>query len=171
MTAATVPRQPTVIVLMGVAGSGKTTIGQKLAAALRWPFRDADEFHPAANIAKMASGTPLDDDDRRPWLAALRAFITATLSEGRSAVVTCSALRESYRAVLGDGLPQVKFVHLAGNFDLISRRLAARTGHFMKPEMLASQFATLEAPQNALTIDVAQSPDAIVAEIRASLSL
>jgi len=162
---------PTIVVLMGVAGSGKTTIGQKLAAELGWPFRDADEFHPAANIAKMAAGIPLEDEDRRPWLDALRSYIRRMVASGQGAVVTCSALRERYRAVLTDGLSAVRLVHLAGDFNLILARLGARSGHFMKPEMLESQFATLESPQNALTIDVAQSPDAIVAEIRTSLSL
>lgn len=162
-------RAPMVIVLIGVAGSGKTTIGQKLAAALGWPFRDADEFHSAANIAKMATGIPLDDDDRRPWLAAIRAYIDERAAKGENAIVTCSALKESYRQVLADGRPEVKLVHLAGRFGLILDRLSHRAGHFMKADMLESQFATLELPTNALVVDIAQPPDAIVAEIRASL--
>lgn len=158
-----------IIVLMGVAGSGKTTVGQKLAAALKWPFRDADEFHPAANIAKMATGVPLTDEDRRPWLVAIRSFIDACVARGENAIVTCSALRESYRDLLTTGRPEVKLVHLAGDFGLILDRLGRRSGHFMKADMLESQFATLEPPRNALVVDVAQSPDAIVAEIRTAL--
>lgn len=156
---------------MGVAGSGKTTIGTKLAAALGWPFRDADEFHPAANIAKMAAGHPLTDADREPWLAAIRAYIDERLQRGENAVVTCSALREDYRRKVVADHARVKLVHLAGNYQLIRQRLEHRAGHFMKPEMLESQFATLEPPRDAITIDTAQPPEAIVAEIRRTLSV
>jgi gluconokinase len=162
---------PLVVLIMGVTGSGKTTIGRLLAAELGWTFRDADEFHPAANIAKMSRGAPLDDADRTPWLAAIHAFIDQTLARGGRAVVTCSALKENYRRILVSDRAQVKLVHLAGDFALIHRRLRERSSHFMKPEMLPSQFATLEPPANALTIDIAQSPDAIVAEIRRKLNL
>jgi len=162
---------PAIVILMGVAGSGKTTIGEKLAAALGWPFRDADEFHSAANIAKMTAGLPLNDADRTPWLASIRAYLEETLAQRRCAVITCSALRERYRQALAGGLTGVAFVHLVGSYDLIRRRLGERAGHFMKADLLESQFATLEAPQNALTIDVAQSPEVIVAEIRTSLHL
>lgn len=155
-----------VILLMGVAGCGKTTIGHALATALGWSLRDADEFHPSENIAKMSAGIPLQDRDRVPWLAAIRAHIEATLKAGNSGVVTCSALKQSYRDVLSAGLPQVKLVHLAGDFDLIFSRMNARQGHFMAPEMLRSQFEALEPPADALTIDVARPPAAIVAEIR-----
>lgn len=171
MTTPPSPSAPTILVLMGVAGSGKTTIGQKLATQLGWPFRDADAFHPPANIAKMATGIALNDDDRLPWLRSIRDYIDECVAAGQSAVVTCSALRESYRVILTVGRPEVRLVFLAGNFNVILGRLAHRKGHFMKADMLESQFATLETPQNALTIDVAQSPDAIVAEIRTSLRL
>ncbi len=160
------PERAAVIVLMGVAGSGKTTIGRALAAALRRSFRDADEFHSASNIAKMSAGIPLTDEDRQPWLAAIRAHIDACLARREKAVVTCSALRESYRQALSADPLRVKWVHLAGDPALIQQRLAQRTGHFMTSALLASQFATLELPTNALTIDVALPPDAIVAEIR-----
>jgi gluconokinase len=156
---------------MGVAGTGKTTVGRALAHALGWPFRDADEFHPAANIAKMAAGTPLSDADRQPWLAAIRAFIDGRLSARAPVIVTCSALRESYRQTLGVDRPGIRLVYLAGSADLIRERLRHRPGHFMKPAMLDSQLAILEPPQHALTIDVAAEPDAIVAEIRRNLSL
>jgi gluconokinase len=156
---------------MGVAGSGKTTIGQQLARALGWSFRDADEFHPPANVAKMSAGIALNDRDREPWLAAIRAYIDDRLARGENAVVTCSALKERYRSTLDADATRVKFVHLAGDFDLIMGRLRDREGHFMRPELLRSQFETLEPPRGVLTVDVAKTPDAIVAEIRRALSL
>ena len=164
-------RPSLVIVLMGVAGSGKTTVGGKLSEALGWEFRDADTFHPPANIAKMAAGHPLTDEDRAPWLASIRRFIDHSLARDDGAIVTCSALRESYRQVLVADPARVKLVHLAGDFRLIEGRMAHRSGHFMKPKMLESQFATLEPPRAALTIDVAQTPDAIVAEIRSAFQI
>lgn len=163
-------REPAVVLLMGVSGSGKTTVGEKLAAELGWSFRDADDFHPPQNVAKMSAGTPLTDADRAPWLAAIRAHIERTLARGESGVVTCSALKEQYRAAAIPD-PRVKLVHLSGDFDLILARMTARTDHFMKPEMLKSQFATLEAPGNAVTVNIAKSPDEIVAEIRRALNL
>jgi len=160
-----------VVLLMGVAGSGKTTVGVKLAAALGWSFRDADDFHPPANVAKMAAGQPLDDRDRAPWLAAIRTHIDGCLARGENAVVTCSALKESHRQAVVADPAQVKLVHLAGDAALLAQRLGARHGHFMKPAMLPSQLAALEPPRDALVIDVAPPPDAIVAQIRAALSL
>ena len=165
------PRAPVVVVLMGVAGSGKTTIGQKLAAALGWSFRDADDFHPPENVAKMSAGIPLTDRDRAPWLAAIRTHIESALARGEGAVVTCSALKESYRAVVVSDPARVKLVHLSGDFDLILDRMNQREGHFMKPEMLRSQFAALEPPGNAFVADIAQPPDDIVAGIRRELQL
>lgn len=164
-------RDPVVVLLMGVSGSGKTTVGGKLAAQLGWSFRDADDFHPPENVAKMSSGVPLTDDDRAPWLAAIRAHIETTLARGESGVVTCSALKEKYRASAIPDPQRVKLVHLAGEFDLILDRMNARQGHFMKPEMLQSQFAALEPPAHALKIDVAKTPDEIVAELRQKLNL
>jgi carbohydrate kinase (thermoresistant glucokinase family) len=164
-------RDPLAIIIMGVAGSGKTTIGQKLASSLGWPFRDADEFHPPENIAKMSAGTPLTDADRAPWLTAIRAYIDHSLARGESVVVTCSALREDYRQALVTHPDRVKLIHLAGDYSLILQRLAQREGHFMKPEMLKSQFATLESPRDALVLDIAQAPDALVAEIKQVFSL
>jgi carbohydrate kinase (thermoresistant glucokinase family) len=164
-------RDPVVVLMMGVAGSGKTTIGVKLASTLGWSFRDADDFHPADNIRKMSAGVPLTDADREPWLAAIRAYIEAMLARGESAVVTCSALKEKYRAAALPAAGRVELVHLAGDFNLILNRMNARQGHFMKPAMLQSQFETLEPPSRALTIDVARTPDEIVAEIRRALQL
>lgn len=164
-------RGATVVVLTGVAGSGKTTIGLRLAAALGWNFRDADEFHSAANIAKMSSGQPLEERDRAPWLAAIRAHIDTCLVRGESAVVTCSALRESYREILVGTSAQVRLVFLHGGYDLILRRMQERQGHFMRPELLRSQFETLEQPKSALMVDVDRSPEAIVTEIRQAFAL
>jgi carbohydrate kinase (thermoresistant glucokinase family) len=164
-------RDPLVVLLMGVSGSGKTTVGKKLAVALGWEFADADDVHPPENIAKMSAGLPLNDADRAPWLAVIRAFIDRTIARGESAVVTCSALKEKYRATLIGDPAHVKLVHLTGSPELLLQRMAQRHGHFMKPEMLQSQLADLEPPQNALTIDVTPPPDEIVAQIRRGLSL
>jgi gluconokinase len=160
-----------VILVMGVAGSGKTTVGRALAAALGWDFRDADDFHPPANVAKMSAGLPLDDADRAPWLAAIRAHLDACLARGENAVVTCSALKEKYRAQLVADPARVKLVHLTGSPPLLAARLAGRTDHFMKPEMLASQLAALEPPADALAVDIAEPPDTLVARIRRALSV
>ena len=160
-----------VIVLMGVAGSGKTTVGRVLAERLGWPFRDADEFHPPANVDKMSHGIPLTDHDREPWLAAIRRYIDETLARDGRAVVTCSALKEHYRQIIVPDPARVKLVYLAADYALIAERLRAREGHFMKAEMLSSQFADLEPPRDALAVSAAQSPDAIVTEIRNALRL
>jgi gluconokinase len=163
-------RPPLIVLIMGVAGSGKTTIGSKLAAALGWSFRDADDFHPPANIAKMSAGIPLTDEDRAPWLAAIRAHIDACLARGESAVVTCSALKESYRQAVISDRARVKLVYLRGDFALLLQRLHQREGHFMKESMLRSQFEALEPPRDALTLDVAQPPEKLVADIRVALA-
>lgn len=153
------------IIVMGVAGSGKTTVGQALAKRLGWDFYDADGFHPIENISKMASGIPLDDADRIPWLASLRALISASLTEQRPAVLACSALKESYRQKLLAQNSDVLLVYLKGDYDLIWSRLAERQDHYMKPEMLQSQFDVLEEPTDVLTVDVAMSVKEIVGEI------
>ena len=160
-----------VVLLMGVAGCGKTTVGLALAKALGWGFRDADDFHPPENVAKMAAGLPLDDTDRAPWLAAIRTHLDGVRARGESAVVTCSALKERYRAVVAPDPATVKLVHLDGDFTLILERISARTGHFMKPEMLRSQFAALERPAGALVLDVAETPATLVAQIRTAFHL
>ncbi|MES2693014.1 MAG: gluconokinase, GntK/IdnK-type [Verrucomicrobiota bacterium] len=164
-------REPVVVLLMGVSGSGKTTVGLQLAQELGWSFRDADDFHPPENVAKMSAGMPLTDEDRAPWLAAIRAYIAACLSRGESAVVTCSALKKTYRDAAIPDRERVKLVHLEGDFDLILDRMRARKDHFMKPQMLESQFATLEPPASALTVNIARTPAEIVAEIRRSLGV
>ncbi|MBR0650589.1 gluconokinase [Roseomonas terrae] len=132
------------IVVMGVSGSGKSTVGGCLARDLGWMFEDGDAFHPAANVAKMSAGTPLTDDDRWPWLRAIAARIDVARGTVAPVVIGCSALKRAYRDVLRDGHGDVRFLHLAGSMDLITARQAARVGHFMPASLVASQFATLE---------------------------
>jgi gluconokinase len=158
-----------ILLIMGVAGSGKTTIGRRVAAVLGWPYFEADDFHPPENKIKMARGMPLDDSDRAPWLASIRAQMDACRAEGRSAVFTCSALKAKYRAVL-DGA-DVVLVHLAGDIDTILARVSQREGHYMKAEMVRSQFEALEAPTHALTLDARLTPERIVAAIVDHLKL
>ena len=146
--------QPTGFIVMGVSGSGKSTVGKALAERLGWDFFDADDFHPQANIAKMAAGSPLNDSDRSPWLGALSDQLFASLNAGRHPVLACSALKESYRKQLMEGKARVEVIYLKGSYELLWARMSGRHGHFMKPEMLKSQFATLEEPQNALIIDI-----------------
>lgn len=156
---------------MGVAGSGKTTIGEKLAAALGWEFRDADDFHPPENVAKMSRGVPLNDDDRAPWLAAIRTYLERSLAQNRGAVVTCSALRARYREVIMVDPARVALVHLTGSPALLMERISGRKDHFMKPSMLQSQLDALEPPHEALTVDIDAAPEAIVTKIRRALAL
>lgn len=160
---------PRLILLMGVAGSGKSTVGRQLAADLGWTYHEADDFHSAANKDKMSRGLPLDDADRAPWLAAIRAAMEASLAAGQPAVFTCSALKAQYRHVLLDGLDGVTLVHLTGDRALLLSRLQGRSGHYMKPAMLDSQLATLEPPPGALSLDVSHPPEALVAAIKARL--
>lgn len=159
-----------VVLLMGVAGSGKTTIGRQLADELGWRFADADEFHPPANVAKMSAGIPLDDADRAPWLAAIRLYIDTRLAKKENAVVTCSALKEKHRAVLRSDSVQVKLIYLRGTREVLWSRISGRQGHFMKPAMLDSQLATLEEPTDAIVFDIAQSPAQIIAGIRSAIA-
>jgi gluconokinase len=153
------------ILIMGVSGCGKTSVGKALASRLGWDFYDADDFHPPANIAKMARGIPLSDEDRRPWLAALHDLIAACLKETRPGVLACSALKESYRQTLLAGNKDVQIVYLKGSYAVIQARMAGRPGHYMKPGMLQSQFDTLEEPVDALTIDISIPVEAIVEKI------
>ena len=155
-----------IVLLMGVAGTGKTTVGRLLAAELGWPYHEADDFHSAANKEKMGRGVPLDDTDRAPWLAAIRAAMDECRAAGRSAVFSCSALKDQYRRVLLDGAPATALVFLSGDREMLLARLAERSAHYMKPTMLESQFAILEPPADALRLDVRQSPGQLVAAIR-----
>ena len=159
-----------IVVVMGVSGSGKTVVGQALAADLGWPFFDADDFHPETNVAKMAAGTPLTDADRWPWLDRLAADRAAIDGRGQHAVLACSALRQAYRDRISRAVP-VRFVHLAGDHDTIAARLATRSHRYMPSTLLASQFATLEAPRDAIVVDVRDALPVQVAKIRAELKV
>lgn len=161
----------TIVLIMGVAGSGKTTIGRLLSQELHWPYFEADDFHPAANKEKMGRGVPLDDEDRTPWLAAIRRTIDACAAEQCSAVVSCSALKEKYRAQLTEGRTEVRVVFLTGPRELLRERLEGRAGHYMKPGMLDSQLAILEPPAGALALEVNRTPAELVREIRRGLGL
>lgn len=160
-----------VIVVMGVSGSGKTTVGRLLAADLGWTFHEGDEAHPPDNVRKMAAGIPLTDADRLPWLQELRRLIESCLAAGEDAVLACSALKESYREILAGGLDEVCFVHLTGDPALIADRLEHRQGHFMKAGMLASQLAVIEPPEVGISVEVDAAPEEIVAEIRRRLEI
>jgi gluconokinase len=158
-----------IIVIIGVSGSGKTTVGQGVAEALGWGFSDADDFHSAANVRKMKSGIPLTDEDREPWLRALRAAIERWKRGEPGHVLACSALKASYRQILGQNDPDVKFVYLRGAFDLIARRLKERKSHFFDPALLRSQFDALETPEDALVFDVSNKPEEIISSILATI--
>ena len=165
---------PVVLVLMGVSGCGKTTIGELLAERLHLPYEEGDALHPPANVAKMAAGHPLDDADRAPWLAKVADWVDARLDAGESGVITCSALKRSYRALIARRGAGVEFVYLHGSRELIASRLAGRHGHFMPPALLDSQFATLEEPgadEPAIRVEIGEPPAAIAADIVEALGL
>jgi carbohydrate kinase (thermoresistant glucokinase family) len=159
-----------ILILIGPTGCGKTTIGHRLAQRLRWTFIDGDDYHPAANVAKMHGGQPLDDDDRRPWLQALHDKMEELIQAGKSAVLACSALKRIYRDLLGVDQKTIMTVYLQGSFELLQRRLANRRGHFMPPQLLRSQLETLEVPDGGLTVDIDADPEVIVDRITAALT-
>jgi gluconokinase len=160
-----------ILIVMGVAGSGKTTVGQLLAKELSWTFRDADEFHPPTNIEKMSRGLALEDSDRAPWLAAMHATIETWLREDTNAVLTCSCLKAVYRQTLLVDPARIRFIYLKGSFELIDARLRQRAHHFMKADLLKSQFEILEEPQDAITVDLSDPPEIIVQKIRKALNI
>jgi gluconokinase len=159
-----------IVIVMGTTASGKTTIGSLLAGRLGWEFVDADDYHPAANVEKMRQGIPLTDTDREPWLKALHDKIGQWILQKRNVVLACSALKQTYREELRTG-PDVKFVYLKGNYELFSQRVLARKGHFAKQDLLASQFAALEEPEDAIIANAAHTPEEIVAEVCRQLGL
>ncbi len=159
------------VLLMGVSGSGKTTVGSRLAHELGWTFIEGDSLHPPENIAKMSRGEPLTDSDRRPWLDRLRAVIDRMMAREEPAVMAASVLKQAYRTRLGVVRDAVQLVYLRGSQAVVQRRLAQRKGHFMPPALLASQFEALEEPSNALILDIRESPASLVAEIRLQLGL
>jgi gluconokinase len=152
---------------MGVSGCGKTTVGRALANALGCPFIDGDDFHPPENVAKMAAGTPLSDDDRKPWLERLHGLLLHFARRDETIVLACSALRRSYREMLRAGVEGIRLFHLKGDIDLIRARMQARPGHYMKPGLLQSQFETLESPgpEEATTLDITGPVEAIVQRV------
>ena len=157
-------------IVMGVSGSGKTSVGRSVAEHLGWDFYDADDFHPPENVSKMASGIPLDDSDRVPWLATLHELISSSLTRNRPGVLACSTLKDRYRRQLMEGNLGVQLVYLKGSYELIWSRMEVRKDHYMKPHMLQSQFDALEEPANALTINISRSVDEIVQEIISKMS-
>jgi gluconokinase len=159
-----------IVIVMGVVGSGKTTIGRLLAQELGWEFADADDFHPAVNIEKIRHGIPLGDEDRQPWLDRLHEAILGWIARGRNVVLACSALKRAYRKTL-DARPGVRFVYLKGSAALIAERLRSRQGHFAGEQILTSQLADLEEPEGALTVDIFATPGQIVDKIRQGLGL
>ncbi len=162
------------LVIMGVAGSGKTTVAELLTSRLGWVSAEADEFHSKANIDKMASGVPLTDEDRWPWLRSIRSWLDEQEAAGRRAVVTCSALKRAYRDILAGPQHDVTFVHLSGSAELIAERMQHRKGHFMPPTLLPSQFQTLEPlgpDENGIAVDISGTPEQITDEIIQRLGL
>ena len=165
---------PVVLVLMGVSGSGKTTVARIIAERLRWPFEEGDALHPPANVAKMAAGHPLTDEDRAPWLAKVADWVDARLDAGQSGVITCSALKRKYRALIDRRGERVEFVYLHGSRELIATRLATRQGHFMPSSLLDSQFATLEEPaadEPVIRVEIGAAPESVAADVLAALGL
>ena len=158
-----------IVVIMGVTGVGKTTVGELLAAECGMRFYDADDYHPPANVEKMRAGVALRDEDRWPWLERLNRLLAEAVQRGESAVLACSALKQSYRERLAAGLPELRFVWLHGDKQLIYDRLAARKGHYMNPTLLDSQLATLEEPAGAIAIDIDRESQLIVKAIRDAL--
>lgn len=156
---------------MGVSGSGKTTIGQLLAKNLGWSFYEGDDFHSVRNVSKLKGGVPLSDEDRIPWLFAIHQLVHDLISQSQCAVITCSALKQTYRKLITEGHPQISLVYLRGNYELIHPRLQSRTAHFMKADLLTSQFTALEEPRDIPFIDVSQAPEAIVEQIKRMLHL
>jgi gluconokinase len=160
-----------VILLMGVSGCGKSTVGRLLADQLGWPMYDGDDYQPKDNVAKMAQGMPLNDRDRRPWLLAIHDLLVGIKANRGRAVVACSALKQDYRDLLCNGMEGIRLVYLKGEYAILEERLKRRQGHFFKASMLGSQFEILEEPEDAVTVNVDNPPESIIAGIRKSLGV
>jgi gluconokinase len=160
-----------IIIIMGVSGSGKTTAGRMLAENLGWPFYEGDDFHPQANVEKMTGGMPLTDADRKPWLDRLSRLFAELERQKKSAVVSCSALKDSYRQRLRKAVENLQFVFLKGDYELIQKRLKERKGHYMGADLLRSQFETLDEPKEATVVSAASDPEVIVEEVKRTLGL
>ena len=159
------------IIITGVSGVGKTTIGKLLSENIGWTFYEGDDYHTNVNLAKMRNGTPLTDDDRWPWLDALRRKISEIVVHEENAILSCSALKESYRTRLGSGLKDIVFVYLRGDYQLVRNRITKRVGHFMSANLIASQYSDLEEPQDTIVVDAALEPMAIINYLKRALSL
>ena len=159
------------IIITGVSGVGKTTIGKLLSENMGWTFYEGDDYHTNVNLAKMRNGTPLTDEDRWPWLDALRTKISEIVLHEENAILSCSALKESYRMRLASGLKDIVFVYLRGDYQLVRNRISERVGHFMSANLLAQQYSDLEEPQNAIVVDAALKPMAIINYLKQALSL
>ena len=159
------------IIITGVSGVGKTTIGKLLSENMGWTFYEGDDYHTDVNLAKMRNGTPLTDDDRWPWLDALRTKNSEIVLHEKDAVLSCSALKESYRTRLGSGLKDIVFVYLRGDYQLVRNRITKRVGHFMSANLIASQYSDLEEPQDTIVVDAALEPMAIINYLKRALSL
>ncbi|TFH43943.1 MAG: gluconokinase [Lysobacterales bacterium] len=159
-----------IVVIMGVSGSGKTTVGKLLAQRLDWAYFEGDEFHSAGNIEKMSKGIALNDGDRLPWLASIKKTIDQCFQCGSNAVVACSALRSRYRCILAANVSEIRFVYLKGDWAIIRQRMAFREGHYMKAGLLESQFDSLEEPDDAIVVDIGNSPQRIVSHIERELN-
>jgi len=155
-----------IIIIMGVAGCGKTTVGKLLSQKLDWRFVEGDEFHPPANVEKMSKGIPLQDEDRWPWLQILRSIIEESIHKNENVVVACSALKAAYRNILWGSNKDVRLVYLKGSFEIIEKRIQERKGHFMPSALLKSQFSALEEPQDAIVLDASLEPEKIVEDLR-----
>ncbi len=160
-----------IIIVMGVSGAGKTTIGSLLARSLGWPFYEGDDFHSQANINQMGHGIPLNDEDRKPWLAKLKRLIQSLINRSQCAVISCSALKQAYRDYLTESNSHVVFVHLKGSESLIRSRMLQRDAHFMSEDLLTSQLSVLDEPEDALTLDLMSSPNSLVEQIKRNLRL
>ncbi len=160
-----------IVILMGVSGAGKSTVGKLLSDETGWPFYEGDDFHPESNVQKMKNGIPLTDEDRRPWLDSLHEFMKSLSLKGEHAIISSSALKSRYRKRLSRGIPEMHFIYLKGSYELFKKRLENRTGHYFDPDLLKSQCETLEEPEDIPAVDASLAPEKIADEIKAILEI